>query len=82
MLLRLCSLLKKSVRSDYETGEGDFEKAIIPAEGSIVFSSAGSIYCAHFHLCSGKTRELADVLDLQYVGLLSCYFSCCVIAML
>jgi len=74
--------LAKEMRSDYETGEGDFEKAIIPAEGSIVFSSAGSIYCAHFHLCSGKTRELADVLDLQYVGLLSCYFSCCVIAML
>ena len=69
------------MRSDYETGEDDFEKAIIPAEGSIVFSFSGSICCAHFRLCSGKTRELAGVVDLQYVGLLSYYFSCCVTAM-
>lgn len=57
-------------------------KLLYPPKEVLYFLPPVVFIALIFIFAVGKTRELADVLDLQYVGLLSCYFSCCVIAML
>lgn len=74
MRLKLCSLLKKSVRIRYDVGKDDNEVNIASEEMGIECYFFGFLYHTYSHLCIWKNRECVGISDLLYVGILSCCF--------